>query len=115
LIDGLGENAAGYYEYSNGKECTADASAAAYAPFHGRSLKVLFIKIIPERDATCSLHKCTNEKQATPTAFLPALAALSTVAAAMNSRTLMLSARYWPSDALHAGIPAVYFLFVFRS
>jgi hypothetical protein len=46
---------------------------------------------------------------------LPAPAALSTFAAVMNFRTLILFARYWLPDALHAGFPAVSFLFVFRS
>jgi len=50
-------------------------------------------------------------KQATPTAFLPALAALSNFAAAMNSRTLIFSARYWLPDALRAGFPAFIFPF----
>jgi hypothetical protein len=44
LIDGLGENAAGDHRYRNRKNRGGKMPAAAYAPFHERSLKVVVSK-----------------------------------------------------------------------
>jgi hypothetical protein len=45
LIDGLGENAAGYRHGRYREESGSQTPTAAYAPFHERSLKVVVVLI----------------------------------------------------------------------
>jgi hypothetical protein len=63
-----------------------------------------------ERDATYPLNTCTNERQVTPSAFLSALAALSTFAAAMNFGPYYSLSLCWLAGTIPTGFPADYFI-----